>query len=346
MKYSPGRGSATAVLEPYVGADAFNDFGMSGVEKATRSEAESVQVPWWAPEGVTATEPIWVEPVELSGEARALEQRLISKFDGHDLQMPPMPRVAERVLATLRDRECGMVEVAKELGEDQVSAANVLRLANSPLYRGTYDVTTLQGAVTRLGAQVIKTLMLHQSLRSITFPKKSGAHELAKALWYRSLAAGSVMRSLAPLVGMDEEDAFTLGLLHDIGNVIVLRSTCDQEAVTHSWIEADTFEYLCFETHQEFGELIANQWQLPDSLRAVIVDHHRAPGPNDPLRTERRLIILTDMICQMLGYAPWREYDLLQTDVVRKLGLTEDRRFHKALQGLPGQIEETLASLD
>ena len=50
---------------------------------------------------------------------------------------------------------------------------------------------------------------------------------------------------------MDEEDAFLTGLLHDIGNVIVLRIMLDNNAVAQYDLDASTFDYLCFETHSE-----------------------------------------------------------------------------------------------
>jgi HD-like signal output (HDOD) protein len=276
---------------------------------------------------------------------RSLEARLVSYFDGHDLTMPPMPRVAERVLKALRDPKCSMTELAKVLSEDQVTAADVLRLVNSPLYRGAYKITTLQGAVTRLGTQILRTLMLHQSLRSVMFPKKSEAHGLARMLWSRSLASGCVMRELAPLIQMDGEDAFTLGLLHDIGSVIVLRTVSEQESVSHHWLDEEVFEYLCYETHQEFGELIAEEWQLPETIKAIVASHHSAPAADDPLAKQRWLTLFSDMICQMTGYGPPRQYDLLASEPAWALGLAEHPDTVRVLRALPDRVSSTLTHL-
>jgi len=256
-----------------------------------------------------------------------------------------MPRVAERVLKRLRDPKCQMSDIAKELSDDQVTAADVLRIANSVLYRGTQKITTLQGAVTRLGTRVIRTLMLHQSLRSVTFPRKSAADALAKVIWRRSLASGCIMRELASLLKEDGEDAFTVGLLHDIGNVIVLRMANEQEALTKHRFDVDTFEYLCFESHQELGELIAEQWQLPDSIRSLIADHHGAHSVGDPHRRQRSMLMLSDMILQMLDLAPSASYDLLNTPAAKELGLHGRPEVIRMLSELPEKIEEAIAEL-
>jgi HD-like signal output (HDOD) protein len=276
--------------------------------------------------------------VELSAEARALEERLISYFDGHNLVLPPLPRVAENVLKRLRSAQCSMTDVAHDLSEDPVSTATVLRMANSALYRGVEKITSLQTAVTRLGANAIRTLMMHQSLRAAVFAHHADARALAELIWRGSLAAGTIMRELAPFLHRDEEEAFTIGLLHDIGNVVTLRLVLEHERSTHVNIDTDTFDYLCYETHQEFGELIANAWQLPPDLKSLISDHHIYPGSDDPLRRDRLAVLLTDMICQMLGYAPLAQYDLLNATVVADLGLAGRPEFTELLAALPDRI--------
>ena len=300
--------------------------------------------PWWAPEGVTRVEPVEVEPPELCTEARVLENLLVSQFDGHNLTLPPLPRVAERVLQRLRDRDCDLAEVANAIAEDQVIAGTVIRMANSPLYRGLHKVTALKPAVTRLGTTAIRTLMMHQSFRAATFDHKDVDQDLAAIVWYRSLAGAYVMRGLAAFTELDEEEAFLIGLLHDIGNVIVLRVVDDQRSFTDYKIDIDTFEHFCFECHQEFGELIADAWKLPASLRSLITNHHHYPARDDPLRTELLLLILTDLINQMLGYGPPVSYNLLETPTVRDLGLAGREGFITFLAQLPHDLEETLTS--
>ena len=153
------------------------------------------------------------------------------------------------------------------------------------------------------------------------------------------------MRDLARILKRDEDEAFLIGLLHDIGNVITLRIVTGHERLTQEPIEIPTFESLCHETHQEFGELIADAWNLPQELKSLIADHHRYPEADDPLRTQRLMLMLTDMITQMLGFAPPAQYDLASATVVRELGLTGCPDFERLLVELPEKIDETVSSL-
>ena len=297
---------------------------------------------WWTPADATLVEAVPIDRPELSTEARALEEVLISHFDGHDLEMPPLPQVVERVLARLADPKSSLGKVADDIAEDQVIAAAVLRMTNSPLYRGLNKITALRPATARLGVKALRTLMMHQSVRAAMFHGMGKDNELAQMLWRCAFAAASIMRELSHFTKTNQEDAFLIGLLHDIGNVIVLRTAETQKRYTGYQVDLDTFDYLCYECHQEFGELVAERWHLPDALKSVITDHHTYPSPADDLRIERLQLQVTDMITAMLGYAVPAKYNLLETRAVQDLGLAERAGFTAFLNGLPDKVEEAL----
>lgn len=300
---------------------------------------------WWAPEGGGLVDVPRTERPGLTPEGLALENVLVSHFDGHDLKMPSLLHVAERVLAQLRRRDCDLSAVAREIAQDQVVTAAVLRMANSPLYRGLHKITGLQPALARLGTKAIRTLMLHESIREAMFHGKGELRHFAEILWARSLASAHLMRGLSTFTGLDEEDASLIGLLHDIGGVIVLRIVQTHLVAVQDLIDEATFEYLCAECHQEFGELVADAWKLPASLTKLISDHHSYPAANDPLRMARLQLVLNDMILACLGYMPHVPYALLDSRVVQDLGLADRRGFVAFLAELPGQLEETIEAL-
>ncbi|MGD2110346.1 MAG: HDOD domain-containing protein [Phycisphaerae bacterium] len=300
---------------------------------------------WWNPEEPTVTVLTPIERPDLSVEARALENLLVSHFDGHNLTLPPLLQVAERVRPKLADRDVDLGKIAAELGEDQVIAAAVLRMANSPLYRGLNKITALRPAVARLGTRALRTLLMHESLRAAMFYGKGASRELAVYIWRQSLAGAYVMRSLSRFTRTDPENAFLVGLLHDIGNVIVLRIASEEQPRMHYEIDFDTFNYLCYECHQEFGELVADAWSLPDDLKAIITDHHTDPDLDNPLRRMRLQLMFSDMICSLLGYQPYRPYRLLHTEVFKDLKIPIDDKFATFLDELPDRVDDMVAAL-
>jgi HD-like signal output (HDOD) protein len=317
------------------------------MEKPRKSRRASVKEDWWNPKGVAYVE--WVPPAqpELSHEARALENLLVSHFDGHDLSLPPLLNGAERVLPILADPDCTIVVLAEAIAADQVVAAAVLRMANSPLYRGVNKIAALQPAISRLGTRAIRMLLVHESLRAATFRRGEEGMELARIVWRRSLASACVMRGLAKFTSMEREEAFLTGLLHDVGNVVVLRIAHDDKSLKRGdeELDLDTFEYLCYETHQELGELVADAWSLPPTLKKVIAQHHSQLVADDPLRVTRLMIQVTDMVNSLLGYAMYAPYDLLNCRPVQELGLADRDDFVTFLRELPEFVEETVSSL-
>lgn len=300
---------------------------------------------WWAPKGAILTEPLTMDRPNLSTEARTLENLLVSRFDGHDLTLPALLPVAETVLPQLSDPNCDLEKVANSVAEDQAIAAALLTMANSALYAGLNKITAFVPAITRLGVRALRTLLLHESLRAATLHRQHADNEFARMVWLRSLASAYVMRGLSDFTGLDEEDAFLIGLLHDMGNVVVLRAVHGEQVTQRYEIAPDTFEYLCHECHQEFGELIADAWSLPSELKALISDHHTYPDPDDPLRTLRLQLQLTDMINALLCYTPFVPYNLLESRVAGDLDLAARNDFVAFLNRLPDQLAETVGEL-
>jgi HD-like signal output (HDOD) protein len=281
----------------------------------------------------------------LSNEAVALERMLELQFSGHDLSLPPLPQVPERVLRRLRDRHCDFTKVADDIAEDPVVSAAVIRTANSPLFRGLAKITALPTAVGRLGSNTLRTIMFHQSMRAMTVGAGGTDRALARLVWQRSLANGAVTRCLATFADVDPEEACLIGLLADIGDVIVLREAQKLENALRYELNQPAFDYFCAKYHEPFGRMVADEWDLPPRLRHLIGDHHQPPASDDRHRDERLLLQVSDIVCSLLGYTLRRPYDLLASRPVRDLGLADRADFIAALERMPDEINAMIACL-
>ena len=115
--------------------------------------------------------------------------------------------------------------------------------------------------------------------------------------------------------------------------------------MTHAEFDEETLEYLAFQVHQEFGELIATAWRLPDEIKVLITDHHSRPQPNDPLYAQRLLLQTCDMILALSGYAPFHAYDLANSYPVLELGLQREDGFFRMLRHLPDRLADIVGEL-
>lgn len=312
----------------------------------TFDRLESESDLWWTPKDHALLDPVDVRPAGGKQSVQFLENILVSHFDGHDLTMPQLNNMAEQILPKLRGAKCDLKTVGREIAGDQLLSAAVLRTANSPMFRGVANTTTVPAAVTRIGIKSLRTILLHQSVRSAIFTKNSQTKYFANILWRKSLADACVMRGLAGLMRMDEDDCHLIGLMHDIGSVLVLRIMNDQMKSGCPSIDHQSFEYLRLQTHQEFGELIAKAWQLPPDLSQLIMNHHSYPTAGDELATQRWMLILTEMIGAMLYSDEPPNYDLIQCRPASELELSARMEYHDWLSDLPSEIDGTLQFSD
>jgi diguanylate cyclase (GGDEF)-like protein len=178
---------------------------------------------------------------------------------------------------------------------DPSLSAEVLKVINSPFFGLPHKITTVFHAVNLMGSHAVKNLALGFSLVKHLRSGDPGGSTSDSfgfgGFWKRSLATGVAARALArrqiPEFG---EDAFFLGLLHDIGMLAFSQAIPDQytlvlQEMAHSGCNAQAAErqVLGFD-HAHLGAYLATSWGLPESFSVPMLRHHRP----DTLRAEER----------------------------------------------------------
>ena len=107
-------------------------------------------------------------------------------------------------------------------------------------------------------------------------------------------------------------------------------------------VSEDMFDYLCQEYHEMMGEMLANSWQLPEEIGAIMADHQSALKPDDPLGGVRALVQLTDATLSLLGYGRPCLFDLPNMPAARRLQAAANPEFMKLLPSLPEIVEQQM----
>lgn len=199
--------------------------------------------------------------------------------------IPTLPNVAMKVAELINNPNSSSGEIAQVLKRDQVLTAKILRLVNSSYYAIPGGVTDVQRALAFLGFNTVAQLVLSLSVFSV-FPGESRAGDnfSMQEFWKHALGVAvcseMLARKLGHSVGVAPEEAFTCGLLHDIGKLVMheidvqrLRSIVDATAARGcSFVEAERE----WETpgHSFLGEMMATRWGLPQKIRLCIRYHH------------------------------------------------------------------------
>jgi HD-like signal output (HDOD) protein len=201
-------------------------------------------------------------------------------------QLPPRAGAAARVLQLVDDPDAGAGDVAKAIGTDPTFAARVLALANSAYYGLSGRVGTLSYAVSVVG---------FQALRSLAVAAAAGLDKPGSApagYWQQAATCATGADLLAPMLGANPGDAFSLGLLHTLGSALLhqhhpLPALClPYPDDLHALAQAELDIYGI--GHAEAGARVLAAWRFPERLCTLIESHHEAPLP-DASAVERTL---------------------------------------------------------
>ena len=204
-----------------------------------------------------------------------LEQALHARAEAGDVAVPPYPAVALRAQEVMGRKSFGLGEVAELIGADGVLAADILRCANSVMYRRGAPVIDLTQALARIGVQQVMRLLLASGLAA-SAQAVGPLVPLRRMYWIEGLSGAAVSQELARLRGLRVEDAFTLGLLHDFGKVVALASLeglLEQEKVEERFDRSD-WEAVVERLHQPLGLVLTARWSLPRIVGEVVAAHH------------------------------------------------------------------------
>ena len=206
-------------------------------------------------------------------------RKLVSRLEN----IPSIPSLYAEMVEKLQDPQVGSDEIAAIVVRDLSMTAKILKLVNSAFFGLGREVSSPADAVTYLGVETIKSLVLSINAFSQFRNAKLGAFSL-DALWTHSqMTAGGAkqiaeMQEAGPKV-MDE--AFVAGLLHDIGKLVLVSNfTDDYNQVAESSCGStrlllDAEQQTFGANHADVGGYLLGLWGLPDPVVEAIALHHQ-----------------------------------------------------------------------
>lgn len=248
------------------------------------------------------------------------------------VNIPTIPSTLLEINKVVSSPNGSAKEAAAVLEKDPAIGAKVLRLVNSSIYALKNPVSSITLACSILGLKVIKNVVVQATVME-TF---KGVPELEnfdpKALWDHSFKAAVAARMIAARarnVGLDKEDAYTGGLVHDVGKMVLLESRPQQfaEAIAHAHkhglplakSEAQLFGF----SHAHVGGLLAQRWKLSPALQAAIMYHH-SPATEAADWAKGFLIAAANSVAHQVTdpATPWPG-DKLPPDSLQAFGLSD-----------------------
>src|SRR5687768_14512413 len=131
--------------------------------------------------------------------AAQMEQIILNRIAQDKLTAATLPQTAEKVLQVLRDPNFTTKRVVALIEKDPLLAVRVLRVANSAVYGGGGNLARLDSAVSRLGSQKLRTLLIDLSARQVFVSKDKRIARAMDGIWEHSLAVALIARDLTAL---------------------------------------------------------------------------------------------------------------------------------------------------
>ena len=258
-----------------------------------------------------------------------------------------LPTTVVQLLDLLKDATCSAAKVVKVMERDLAMTANVLKLSNSAFYGARREISSVRDALVMLGNRSVVTLAFATGMAPIMRRDLLGYGISRERFWGHSLKAAAASAITAERLGLGELrcEAFTAGLVHDVGMLVVdfhLVNSRESIGLGEPAFSVSALERqaLGFD-HTEAGAMLARHWGFPEVLIAPIQFHHDADF-NGPHSDVVRAVTVGNILAQVVD----EDLDVEANDFVRGVlsGLAFDESFLAQLRlDLSSNLEETLA---
>lgn len=201
-------------------------------------------------------------------------------------KLPSLPTVVMELLASIDQEDTDVGALAVKISQDQALTAKALRLANSSFYGMAHEVTTMQQSIAILGFRTIRSVATTAALISLLPGRGSPAFDLS-AFWRHCIATAVCARELAPSLGINSEHAYTAGLLHDIGLLVLVTQfpsgfdavLAHQAQQGGTLIEAE--RAVLGLDHAVVGHALTQHWKFPKALQQAVAVHNALPQADE-----------------------------------------------------------------
>lgn len=250
--------------------------------------------------------------------------------------IPSLPTLYDEITAALRLESPSLDQIARIISKDVGMAAKILQLSNSAFVGTSGRVSSLVHALSLIGTETVRTLVLSVHVFS-QFEGKPQIRASLTALWEHSIKVASLAQQIAASEGRAKaivEESFTAGLLHDIGKVVLLAETPDEyhEIFETTGTSKTREQERLGCTHAEVGAYLMSIWGLPFSLVHAVAFHHH---PSES--TEKEFSCLTAVhaaeviVCETA--VPRSNHDVkIDVNYLDRLGMREKEPIWRGLQ--------------
>ncbi len=247
--------------------------------------------------------------------------------------VPSIPSVVVKLRQYLSDPDVSFKELAKIIEYDPGLTANLLQLANSAYFGWSGGIKTVKEAITRLGTNRIFQMVLCMSVAPLVRKPVKGYDMESNGLWVHSIAVAICAEQLAKRLDIpNSEEAFTAGLLHDMGKVLLgtfvevddepIKDLVNNQGLSFNEAERQVLGI----DHAEAAAELLKYWNLPENVVAAARWHHNPEQADDKHQEIVDLVHVADIFCIRTGWGIGTDGPLycLNEEAGERLGINSE----------------------
>ncbi len=197
--------------------------------------------------------------------------------------LPSLQTVVMELLVSIDQDEVNVGALALKIAQDQALTAKTLRLANSSFYGMERQITTMDEAIATLGFRTVRSVVTAAALTGFFANSTPNAFEIVP-FWRHAIATAVCARELAPYLKLNPEHAYTTGLLHDIGRLVLATQFQPHYEATMAYRTQQDCSLLDAERtvlgldHAVVGQALTRHWKFPETIQQALASHHSPLG--------------------------------------------------------------------
>lgn len=214
---------------------------------------------------------------------------IIKRFYSGKIVLPVFPSIVREIEELMADKDPCVDDLAKIVEKDLVISGKLIAIANSSLYKGLDDVSSLNGALVRLGLKHTLGVCSALATRNLFDSENKALKTEMDKLWVHSFAVATLARRLAEEKGFDNLDTiFLMGLVHDIGTMLLMKVFVDM--YPDVCISDENLQLVIHEIHTTFGGVLLKKMHFSKQFINIAEFHHWEQFEED---TDKELLVVS-----------------------------------------------------
>lgn len=191
---------------------------------------------------------------------------LALELDNGDIYLPSLPDVVLKIRALLEKDNCDFVVISQAISVDPVLVSRLFVFANSAYYnRANIKTTTLDGAISRLGFEVVRNTAMSLAMKQLHRSEKNNkSARSVRAIWARGMKLSSMAHAVAARRShLNQETAYLCGLMHEVGKLYILTKAEDFPDLLGN---PESLSRVMDEWNAQVSKSIIESWGFPDDV--------------------------------------------------------------------------------